>query len=310
MDSCDDEERKSIKLIIDLIPSVLDTLKQHNQVDAFIKFNKLLAGNKIPMTNIAYLLFIDVVEWFSNENTHQMRYSDEVKQFWRIGLKLFKGKFLRFMGGWKNQGQNANGCTKPEDSVINFAVPHRNSLEDTGLGAKLKYVKPAILQEMIELVSNSDPQQLKTFKLCVDGKKINVGAQNQNFGDVNLWGFEGSPTLSERVENLEQDQNIVKRLSDILMQIEERYIEELQRTPKTLQDKFSEVGRDIIHIMSKRLMALRKVKQSKIMTLEKLKAACTNDFMKNKYSYAMSAIKTYIYRINLCIERLLRSVDI
>ena len=45
--------------------------------------------------NIAYLLFVDVVVLVSLDSTRDMSCFDDVKRFWRIGLILFKGKFLR-----------------------------------------------------------------------------------------------------------------------------------------------------------------------------------------------------------------------
>lgn len=75
------------------------------------------------------MLFKDVVTWFSLDNRHKMRYSNEVKKFWRVGLKLFKGRFFRFMSGIKNQGLENRGSFLPDDSAINFAVPDRKSLE-------------------------------------------------------------------------------------------------------------------------------------------------------------------------------------
>lgn len=77
------------------------------------------------MKNIAYILFLDLVAWFSLENGHQMRYTEEVKQFWKVGGKLFKRKFRRFMGGWKNQGQALLGHFHSSASVKNFIVPDR-----------------------------------------------------------------------------------------------------------------------------------------------------------------------------------------
>ena len=58
------------------------------------------------MNNIALLLFLDVVRWYSlDDATTTMRYSEEVKEFWRTRLRLFHGCFLRYMGGPKNKGQ-------------------------------------------------------------------------------------------------------------------------------------------------------------------------------------------------------------
>jgi hypothetical protein len=84
----------------------------------------------ITINSIAFLLFMDVCKCLSKENSSAMRYSDKVKQFWRIGYKLFNGKWLRFMGGSKRRGQVVVGNTEkgnfnPTESEINFAVPHR-----------------------------------------------------------------------------------------------------------------------------------------------------------------------------------------
>ncbi|CAG2244993.1 unnamed protein product [Mytilus edulis] len=98
-----------LKEILQLVPTVLENLKSCNKQDMYVKFHTLINENKLPMNNIAFLLFSDVVEWFSKSNTHAMRYSQDVKQFWKVGHELFKGKFLRFMAGWKNQGQEAKG---------------------------------------------------------------------------------------------------------------------------------------------------------------------------------------------------------
>ena len=89
-----------------MLPNVLRTLKQADKVNEFIQFNRLLSEGKFPMNNIALLLFLDVVRWYSlDDATTTMRYSEEVKEFWRTGLRLFHGRFLRYMGGPKNKGQ-------------------------------------------------------------------------------------------------------------------------------------------------------------------------------------------------------------
>ena len=50
-----------------------------------------IAAHRLPLNNISYLLFLDIVQWFSNSHTHSMCYSETVKQFWHNGRKLFKG---------------------------------------------------------------------------------------------------------------------------------------------------------------------------------------------------------------------------
>ena len=123
-----------IEELNDLVPKVLENLKieDQEQVKTYMAFNRLVAEKSFPLTNIAYLLFLDIVKWFSTKTTSQMRYSDEVRRFWWVGLKLCKGNFLRFMSGMKNSGQqDIAGQTsyKASESYVNFAVPDRKILD-------------------------------------------------------------------------------------------------------------------------------------------------------------------------------------
>jgi hypothetical protein len=83
----DDDERE---ILIKLIPSVVETMKNHGQLETWIQFNQLLSTQSFPMDNIAFLLFLDVVRWYGKTSTTQMRYNDTaVNKFWRIGYKMF-----------------------------------------------------------------------------------------------------------------------------------------------------------------------------------------------------------------------------
>ena len=186
-----DETESLIDEIQNLLPSVIETVRKENKEDMYLKFNHLLAENKLPLTYIAYLLFKDIVEWYSLDQSTSMRYSPEVKKFWRVGFKLCKGRFLRFMCGMKNQGQD--GCLQPSESAINFVVPDKKSLEGTDVSDSLKGIDPGILQIMIGMLNDDDSKQTNTYKMCFDGKKLNAGVDGQLKGDVNLWGYEGPP---------------------------------------------------------------------------------------------------------------------
>ena len=59
----------------------------------------VISEKKFNPKQISYLLFLDVVKLLSTGNQRQKRYSEGVNQFWRIGMKLFHGKFLRFVSG-------------------------------------------------------------------------------------------------------------------------------------------------------------------------------------------------------------------
>ena len=74
---------------------------------------------------------------------------------------------------------------KPSESLVNFAVPDRKILDK--LESPVQCGAPGILIDMIDTVSSSDPNQIQSYKLCVDGKKINSGTQGQKLGDINLY---------------------------------------------------------------------------------------------------------------------------
>lgn len=87
------------------------------------KFHEMVAAGIFPMKNIAYLLFLDVVRWYSSETTTTMRYDDVVSRFWRTGYKLFHGRFLRFMKRNRREiiiKDSRRGCFDPAESEINF----------------------------------------------------------------------------------------------------------------------------------------------------------------------------------------------
>ena len=200
-----------------MLPAVFDALKECGKLNEFLSFSGLLSQKAFPVDNIAFLLFLDVVRWFSLEGyTNSMRYSDEITLFWRTGLRLFGGRFVRYMGGPITKGQHTckeamHGRYIPQDSKVNFRVPDRRVLCD-----EVKYItgnKPCIMNEMIENVSKSDASQKSTYKLCVDGKKINPCYS----GEVNLWGYEDQPIFTEKQNrmiemNIDSSNGIVKIL--------------------------------------------------------------------------------------------------
>lgn len=164
-----DENENHLSHLLSLIPSVIEELKNAWLLDLYIKFNDLLASASFPTDNICYLLFLDVVAWFSCENTTLMRHNPK---FWQIGFRLFHGKFLRFKSGMKNLGQVVGGITErgifdPVDSCVNFAVPSRQNLYHKTGGTEQLF--PEINEEAIKHIANHFGTI--PLKLAFDGKK-------------------------------------------------------------------------------------------------------------------------------------------
>ena len=83
------------------------------------------------------------------------------------------------------------GLKKHEEAKVNFIVHDRRVLVDDR--KIVESSNPGILYDIMKMVSLSDPDQLHTFKICVDGKKIKTCST----GEINLWGYEDRPTFSE-----------------------------------------------------------------------------------------------------------------
>lgn len=61
---------------------MISSLKQAGRFETFSKFPKLITEDKFPLDNIAFLLFLGVVTWYSENNSSQIKYDiSETVQF-------------------------------------------------------------------------------------------------------------------------------------------------------------------------------------------------------------------------------------
>lgn len=99
--------------------------EDHEIADEITKFIQLLKDGRYPVDNIAFLLFLDTVQFFGLKLSSEMTYRSETKRFWKISYKLFHSKFLYFIGGPKNAGQIKDGVAK---RVICQLTKHKSTL--------------------------------------------------------------------------------------------------------------------------------------------------------------------------------------
>ena len=59
----DDLDKEMIRTVVQMIPDVLRYLKSSGMERTYVKFSRLLAEKRFPLSNIAFLLFSDVVSW-------------------------------------------------------------------------------------------------------------------------------------------------------------------------------------------------------------------------------------------------------
>ena len=298
--------------ILDKIPN------SQNQRDNFELFLKLVLKENFPLDNIAFLLFLDVAKWFSEQNAASMRYYDVTKNFWRLGFRLFHGKFLNFMKGLGNQtlvrdNIDVKGHLKPENAKLNFAVPCKQNLIALSDSLPNK-IYPGVITSMIEFISKTEHAGDKTWKVCVDLKKINE-SRGVESSPVDLWGHEDKPSKTEKEADMEQDIAVVKELLEKTQALNELgtatlvFIRENKLYKNDLKNKLLET----MQLLCKRLKSLRLCLLCKQQGLNKLKMKAEkegfSDWKQSKYSYAISATKTNIALIKECIDGMMNVID-
>ena len=72
-----------------------------------------MQDGKFLLNNIAFELFLEIVEWFDKDESRQMRFSPSTLQFFWLGRKLFGDRFIRFMSGSKHESDILTGSSTP-----------------------------------------------------------------------------------------------------------------------------------------------------------------------------------------------------
>ena len=306
----DENSDSDLETVTRLIPKVLKNLKKAGREESFAKFIKLSSEDRFPLDNIAFLLFLDVVNFFSATTTTQMKYEyPETLQFWNVGLKLFHRRFLRFMSGPKNQGQliqgqTYRGCYDPQYSKINFAVPSVNVVRKHDEYGKDE-MKPGVFRDTIQLLATLD--RSKTYKIAVDGKKISKG-RGKEMGDIDLFGFE-TPLLSERLSKFQKEKEVVKSLTEILDGQHGRTLTDIASDTKSI---CCNTTKQIISFLAQHTRLLRDVKLSLQRSLVKFSNMAEKegkDWRKTGFVNIISSLRTSLYDTNSCIKKILHLVD-
>jgi hypothetical protein len=272
----------------EMLPHVLAEVHQAGFLQEYILFNKLMSEGAFPFENIAFLLFLDVIKWHNNENIQQMRYSDTVKSFWKLGYRLFHGRFLRFMGGVENDH--------------NFIVPDRKILTSADIidGLHSTSLTPGIMPPMINLFPKGS-----ILKIAVDGKQINA-TTDQQLGQVNLWGHETQPTADERMLRLETEHKLVKALLSIIECFDEKSFTEAK---PCMKDRTTKSIKSLINTLSLRIKDKRQLKVSMNRRLLGLQKQAGENWRKTTLAQAISRNRMRILLLDNCIHAMLTVND-
>ena len=165
---------------------------------------------------------------FSLVSTTQMRYRNDTSLFWKTVLLVGGPCTLRLFSSNKhfrqvNSGRSSKSKYDPKTGNFSFAVLDEKTLRKSRTGIP-NFVKCGIIDDAVKLVDKK-----KEFVLSMDDKQLIPGLINDSEGDVNLWGYEGPPTLQQNLDRLKRHKDIVL---DVVAKasIEENYLSTLLRT--------------------------------------------------------------------------------
>lgn len=158
---------------------------------------------------------------------------------------------------------------------------------------------------MIHLIAEQS-STLKTYKLCLDGKKIN-GSTTGILGDVDLFGHEQKPTLREKQNRLQDEILHTESVLKTLDNVDTNFL--LQSFLPSIKSCLTEKLRKLVTLLSERLKDLRQMRVSKQTTLAKFKDIAGSNWKTSSLCNVISAISTHIYDLDACVKRTLNTVD-
>ena len=209
-----------------------------------------LANGKLPVTNMPFLLALEFTLLQSLENTTQMRYHEDTTLFWEIALSIGGPRLLRLFAADKHFGQVNAGKSKqskysPKDGSYNFAVPEERILRKSKTNIP-KDIPCGVIDEALNLLVAE-----KEYILSLDGKQVGQGLKENGIGDVDLWGFEGSPSLKDTLRYLRNECNNILLMSDKI---------QVQETDDVLDNDIIKDLKFVVQTLSFRIKSLRESK--------------------------------------------------
>ncbi|XP_052233224.1 uncharacterized protein LOC127846086 [Dreissena polymorpha] len=303
--------------MLTLVPEVVSKLaKTPNAIHLIIlAFFRQVKNDAFPLDNIAFLLWLEVVSWYNCGNTKRMRYLDTTKLFWKLGWRMFGGRFINFMCGYKNQQSEKNDFSDdpkcsfdPASSRINFVVPDEKVLRKSTPYTEVTDRKPGFYGDIMVHMGESLFQQ--SACLTFDGKKIKQGLTKYS-GDVDLLGFEDSSSLQERLLNVEMSTSEYDAFICYLQQY--KNTQNLESISTECRHKLKQILGKSLRETSAGIVEASALKKKKEYAKEKLieKGGGGLAWKESKFSYAISSVIGFLHDIDkylLAAEMCIKSI--
>ena len=280
----------------DILTKVLRKCEQKGLTRHFMALIKQIACGNVPVTNMSFLLALEVGLLHSLNNSTQMHYRSDTALFWEVALSIGGPRLLRLFSSDKHFGQvNSGECIRskypPKKGNYNFAVPDERTLRKSKTQIP-KDVPCGIINESLDMLDNS-----KEYILSLDGKQVGPGLKEHGVGDVNLWGLEGPPSLKDSLRHFTFETNNILGIADrVSDQDDSNFID-----PSVAKElKF------VVQTLSYHIKSLREAK----VRHEILRSSFTKKITKfpdqgSRYKLAFSDIDAFIARADMVIKDLL-----
>ena len=128
------------------------------------------------------------------------------EKYWRIQIDMHLFSSDKHFGKVLSQECDKNRYV-PTSGSFNFAVPDDKVLHKSKTNIP-RTIEPGIINESLLLIDKS-----KEIALSLDGKQTGKGLNNQGQGDVDLWGFEGPPSLQQTKDENQCEINFYNNLA-------------------------------------------------------------------------------------------------
>ena len=99
----DEIDGKSSEDLHLLLSGVIDNMTNLNRKSDFVSVLRAIQDGLLDNNIVLYLL-LDIGRFYASDCINSMRYDRETMDFWVTFWRLFKGRGINFMGGYKGKG--------------------------------------------------------------------------------------------------------------------------------------------------------------------------------------------------------------
>ena len=137
---------------------------------------------------------------------------------------------------------------------------------------------------------------------------MNPGGTDRD-SDVNLYGYEGPPSLKDRDIRMNNEVLVINKcINDV-----DKYISlGIDIASKGSSDDNSELKKqllELVTVLTHRVKDLRRNRVGKALAREKFKGLGQADWRSSKFAYVISSIETSICRIDMCLKSIMEVID-